>query len=42
MEKKAEVSEATIKIILILVLVFIGLAIAFSKFKDFRSILGLS
>lgn len=40
--KKAEISQVTASVILILVLIFIGLAIAFSKFGDFKSILGLN
>jgi len=41
MRKKAEISNATAGLILILVLIFFGLAIAFSKFKDFKDVLGM-
>lgn len=38
--KKAELSEVTIGIIIILVIIFIGLAIFFGIAKDFKSSIG--
>ena len=40
-QKKAEISEVTVSIIVILVIIFIGLAVIFSKIGDFKSFLGL-
>ena len=38
--KKAEMSETTIALIVILILIFMGLALFFMKAKDFKSSIG--
>ena len=39
--KKGEVSEVTVAIILVLALIFLGLAIVFWKFRDAKALFGL-
>ena len=40
--KKAEISQVTVMVIIGIIIILIGLSIAFSKVKDFNGILGIN